>query len=120
MAFTQLAGGEHLQHLVRELEQPQPVRDRWLRAADPVGDLAEREPELVQQNGVSARFLQRRQLFPGDVLDQAEDETLAVVGLPHHGRYRGEPGSAGSTQSPLAGDQLVATLLTQAHDQRLQ
>ena len=34
VALGELAAGEHPQHLVRELEEPQPVRDGRLRAAD--------------------------------------------------------------------------------------
>ena len=49
VALGQLAAGEHPEHLLGKLEQPQPVRDAGLRAADPLGDLAERELELVDQ-----------------------------------------------------------------------
>ena len=49
VALGQLAAGEHPEHLLRQLEQPQPVRDARLGAADALGDLAERELELVDQ-----------------------------------------------------------------------
>ena len=58
------------EHVVRKLEQPDAVRDRRLRAADPLGDLAEREAELVDQHRVRARLLDRRELLARDVLDQ--------------------------------------------------
>jgi hypothetical protein len=48
MSFRQLTALQHPEHVVGELEQPQSVRDRGLRAADPLADLAEREVELVQ------------------------------------------------------------------------
>ena len=81
VALGQLAALEHREHVVGKLEQPQAVRDGRLRAADALGDLAERELELVEQDGVGARLLDRRELLARDVLDEAEQERVAVVGL---------------------------------------
>ena len=64
-----------------QLEQTDAVRDGRLRLADAFGDLAEREPELVEQQRVGARLLDRRQILARDVLDEREQERVAVVGL---------------------------------------
>ena len=53
VTLGQLAAADHREHVVGQLEQPDPVRDRGLRAADPLGDLAERQPELVEQHRVA-------------------------------------------------------------------
>ena len=50
VAFGQLAALDHPQHVVGQLEQAQPVRDRRLRAADALRDLAERQLELVESD----------------------------------------------------------------------
>ena len=42
VALGQLAALDHREHVVGQLEQPDPVRDRRLRPADALGDLAER------------------------------------------------------------------------------
>ena len=96
------------EHVVGQLEQPQPVRDRRLRAPDPLGDVAERERELVDERRVGARLLDRRQLLAGDVLDQREEERVPVVGLPHDRRHRRHARLARGAPAPLAGDQLPA------------
>ena len=110
MALGQLAPRDHAQHVLGQLEQPDPVRDRRLRAADALGDLAEREAELVDQHGVGTRFFDRRQVLARDVLDEAEQQRVAVVGLAHDGRDGRDPGLAGGAPAALAGDQLVAAL----------
>ena len=110
VALGELAALDHREHVVGELEEPQLVRDRRLRASDPLGDLAEGQLELVQQHRVGARLLDRGEILAGDVLDEADQERVAVVGLADHGRQRGEPGLAGRAPAPLAGDQLVAAL----------
>ena len=105
VALRELAALDHREHVVGELEQPQLVRDRGLRAADPLGDLAERELELVDQQRVAARLLDRREILAGDVLDEADQERLAVVGLADHGGHasarppRGPPASAARRRS---------------------
>ena len=50
-------------------------------------DLAERELELVHQHRVAARLLDRREVLARDVLDQAEQQRVAVVGLADHRRH---------------------------------
>ena len=88
MSLGQLPALDHPEHVVGQLEQADPVRDGRLGAADPLGHLAERERELVDQDGVGTGLLDRRQLLAGDVLDEPEQERLAVVGRAHDGRER--------------------------------
>ena len=119
VSFGELPALEHREHVVRQLEQANPVRDRGLRAADPLGDLAERERELVDQDGVGTCLLDRRQLLARDVLDEAEQECLAVVGVAHHRRHRLPAGLTCGAPAPLAGDDLVAADAARTHEQRL-
>ena len=108
VSLGQLPAGDHPEHLLGQLEQPQPVRDRRLGAADPLGDVAERELELVHERGVRARFLDRGELLPGDVLDEREQERVAIVRLADERGQGLEPGLARGAPAALAGDQLVA------------
>src|SRR3954466_5332018 len=87
--------------------------------ADPFRDLPEREPELVDQDRVRARFLRRRELFAGDVLDESEQERVAVVGLADQRRPGGEARLARSAPAPLACDQLPAAGQARPDDDRL-
>src|SRR5205823_8718458 len=77
-------------------------------AADALADLAQREPELVDQQRVGARLLDGRELLASDVLDDAEQERVAVVGLPNERRNRWRAGLLGRAPAALAGDQLEA------------
>ena len=86
---------------------------------DALGDLAERQPELVDQQGVRARLLDRRQILARDVLDEAEQQRVAIVGLAHDGGNGRDAGFARSAPAALAGDQLVAALEPRPHDDRL-
>ena len=52
-----------------------------LRLPDTLRDLAEREVELVEQHGVRARLLDRREILAGDFLDEREKQRVAVVRL---------------------------------------
>ena len=106
----QLAALDHREHVVGQLEQPEPVRDGRLRTADALGDLAERELELVDEQRVAARLLDRREVLAGDVLDEAEQQRVAVVGLADHGRHGRHARLARRPPAALAGDQLVAAL----------
>ena len=120
VALRQLAARDHPEHLLGQLEQPQPVRHRRLRAADSFGDVAERELELVHERGVGPCLLDRRELLSRDVLDESEQERVTVVGLTDERGEQHDPGLAGRTPAALAGDQLVASGRARAHDDRLQ
>src|SRR5581483_572123 len=119
MALAELAALDHAEHVVGELEQADPVRDRRLRATDPLRHLAEREPELVDQDGVGARLLDRGELLARDVLDEPEQERVPVVRLPDDGRHRLPSGLARRPPAPLAGNDLVAASGARADEQRL-
>ena len=119
VALRDLAALDHREHVVGQLEQAQLVRDRRLRAADALRDVAERELELVHQHRVAARLLDRREVLARDVLDQAEQQRVAVVGLADHGRHGRDAGLARGAPAALAGDQLVAALGARPDDDRL-
>ena len=60
VALRELVAATSSEDVVGELEQAQAVRDRRLRAADSLRDLAEREAELVDQHGVRPCLLDRQ------------------------------------------------------------
>ena len=62
--------------------------------AHPLGHVAERELELVEQDGVGARLLDGGQLLARDVLDQPEQQRVAIVR--RRARAREPSGSAAS------------------------
>ena len=119
VAFAQLAALDHPEHVVGQLEQADPVRDGRLRAADALRDFAEREAELVDEDGVRARLLDRGQLLARDVLDEAEQERVAVVDGAHDGRNRLAARLARGTPAALARDDLVAADAARADEERL-
>ncbi len=98
MALGQLAALDHREHVVGQLEQPDAVRDGRLRLADALGDLAEREAELVQKERVGARLFDRRQILARDVLDEAEQQRVAVVCLANERRNVSRPASRAARQ----------------------
>ena len=108
VALGERAALDEVEHVVRQLEQSQTVRHGRLRAADPLGELAERERELVLEKRVGACLLDRREILACDVLDEREDQRLAVVGLADERRDRREPRRAGRPPAALAGDELLA------------
>ena len=112
MTVRQLAPLDHTEHVFGKLEQPDPVGDGRLRAAHALADLAQREPELVDQQRVGTCLLDRRELLPSDVLDDAEQERVAVVGLPNERRDGRRAGLPCRAPAPLTGDQLEGSALT--------
>src|SRR5205814_810059 len=88
----QLAPLDHAEHVLGQLEQADPVGDRRVRTAHALADLAEAEPELVDQERISPRLLDRGELLARDVLDDAEQERVPVVGLPDERRNRRRAG----------------------------
>jgi hypothetical protein len=119
VALRQLPALEHREHVLRQLEQAHPVRDSRLRLADPLGHVPERECELVHQDCEGARLLDGGQVLARDVLDQAEQQRLAVVRLADHGRHLAHAGFPGRAPAPFAGDQLVAAGGPRPDDDRL-
>jgi hypothetical protein len=68
-----------------------------------------REAELFDQPAQPMRFFDGIQVSALQVLDEAEDELLVVVGIASHdGGHSGEAGQARGSPPALAGDQLVA------------
>ena len=108
VAFAQLAALDHPEHVVGQLEQADPVRDGRLRTADALRDLAEREAELVDEDGVRARLLDRGQLLARDVLDETEQERVAIVDRADDRRNRLAAGLPRRAPAALARDDLVA------------
>src|SRR5439155_17480351 len=119
VAFRELPALDHAEHVVRQIEQADAVRHRRLRASDAFCDLAEREAELVEQYRVGPRFLHRRQLLARDVLDQSEQQRVAVIRLAHDRGNRRMPGLTCRTPAALTRDDLVAPGRTRPHEQRL-
>src|SRR5579862_631312 len=75
VSLAQLAALDHAEAIVGKVEQTDPVGHRRLRPTDPLGDVALRQPELVDERCVRARLLDRRQLLARDVLDEPEQRS---------------------------------------------
>ena len=73
-------GSDPALHRHRQLQQPDRVRDDRAAAAEPVGQLAVRHPELDEQLLVGRRLFQRVELDAVDVLQQgvAQQDVVAV------------------------------------------
>ena len=69
-------------HGHRKLEQPDGVRDDRPAAAEPVGQLVVRDPELGEQLLVRGRLLERVELDAVDVLEQGVTQHVVVAGPP--------------------------------------
>src|SRR5439155_10940449 len=65
-------------------------------------------------------LLHGRQLLPGHVLDECEQERVAVVGLADERRNRLDTRLPRRPPAALAGDQLIAALRARADDDRLE
>ena len=96
-SLAELAALEHREHVLRQVEQAHAVRDRRLGPSDLVGDLAETQLELVDEQGVGPRLLDGSELFAGDVLDEPE-QCLAVAALPNDRRDGLSPASRAACQ----------------------
>jgi hypothetical protein len=105
---AQLAVRKQMLDRGRQPEQPQGVADRRPALAHAVGDLLMRQLEVVDQLPEGGGLLERSQVLPMEVLDQRLLHDGEVVGSPHQGGNRRQPGAAGRSPPPLAGDQLVA------------
>ena len=66
------------------------------------------------------RFFDRRKPLAGDVLDEPDQQGIAVVRVAHDRRQRRDPRLARRPPPTLAGDDLVATLGTRPYDDRLE
>src|SRR5581483_7382946 len=88
VAFRELSAFDHAEDVLGQLEQANAVGDRGLRVADALADLAQRKPELVDQHRVRAGFLNGSQLLARNVLDEPEQERVAIVRLADQRRQR--------------------------------
>ncbi len=92
VAGRQRAGLERLAHGRRKLEEAKGVRDRRPVLADPFGDILLRQAEVLAQVPVRLRLLERGQVPALDVLDEREEEVVAVRdALAHEDGHLHEP-----------------------------
>ena len=111
VALGQLAALDHPSTSSGSSSRRTPVRDRRLRAADPLGDArrgrARTRPRARRRPRASSTG---REILARDVLDEAEEQRVAVVRLADERGHRRQAGVAGGAPAALAGDQLVAAL----------
>jgi hypothetical protein len=74
--------------------------------SDSLGHLAEREGELVDQDGVGPSFFDWREVLTRNVLNEREQERIAIVAFPDESGNRREPGRPRCAPPPLTGDEL--------------
>src|SRR5256885_9789042 len=83
------------------------LRHRDPMLAKPLRDLLVREAELLDQASQAPRLLDRIEVRPLEVFDEAEDQLLVVARLAAHDRgHLPQTCKARGTPTPLAGDEL--------------
>jgi hypothetical protein len=121
VALGQVAGGEHVERLVGEVEQAQQVRDGDARAPDAAADRLAGEPELLDKAARTRALLTGLRSSRAMFSIRRELERLGVVA----GRGRapgssGRPGHLARRPAALAGDQLVGAAGRRAHEHGLE
>ena len=92
-------------HRGRELEQPERVRDGRAVLADALGDVLLREREVVLEVAVRLRLLEGGEVAALHVLDEREQEMVAVRdALAHDHGNLGEAREPGRAHAALARD----------------
>ncbi|HEV8425742.1 MAG TPA: hypothetical protein VGS14_11225, partial [Actinomycetes bacterium] len=111
---SQLAAGEHGDHMLGQLEDAGVLGDLRLADPQPLGEAALGEQLLaagalaVQRLLVGPGFLQRGQALAAEVLPVHGGEPFGGVVVADLGGHLGQPGGLGGGQSPVAEHQLVA------------
>ena len=119
VALREITARKHPENVLGELEQPNSIRDGRLRATDAVCHLAERELEFVDQRRIGTGLFDRREVLASDVLDETEEERIAVADVTHDRRDRGDAGFPGRPPAALTGDQLIAAFSARPDDDGL-
>ncbi len=107
---------EGLADFLRELEQPQGVRDGGAVLPHGDGDGFVGETEFVYQPVKGLGFLQGVEICPQEVFDKRENRRVLISGIPDDDGYILEAGFLGGPPSALAGDDLVAPVRLSCHD----
>ena len=119
MPLREGARVDHLDDVVRQVEQAHRVRDVRTAAPDPLRENGARHTQVVEQDGECPCLLDGAEVLPHDVLDQRQLERTGLVErVVDEGRDNRLAGQPGGTPSALAGDELVA-VLDRPHDHRL-
>ena len=90
---------------IRDVNAERP--ESRVAAAERLGQLRVAVAEVVHQPAIAAGLLDRVQVRPLDVLDDADLQHLDVVELAHDDRHRMQADALGRAPAPLAGDDLV-------------
>jgi hypothetical protein len=108
VAHVDIAGHQHGLHRLGQIEQAKQVAGRAARAAHRLRCLFMGQSEFLDQALQALRFLQGVEVFPLDVLDQRHRGGGFVGHVAHQYRHPLQPGQAGGTETPLAGNDFVA------------
>jgi len=104
-----------------EREQPQQVGHRRAILADRLCHLRLRQPEIVHELLVALGLFHRVEVGALEVLDERQSEERLVVEDLDDRRDLGPAEPSGGTETPLAGDELVAlSTRRRPHGDRLQ
>ena len=102
-----------------QIQQPQQVGGCGAGAPNGLRRFLVREFELADQSLHAARFLERIEIFPLDVLDQRHGERRRVRHVANERRDFRETGDFRSAPAPLARDDLVAVVPDRPHENGL-
>src|SRR5699024_8418364 len=106
VAGAQDTGTHPRLHLRRQVQQPESVGDVRSRAAQPLGELAVRGPEVVQELLVGSGLLQRVELLALEVLQERVPEQFVVTRAPDDRGYALETGLLAGPPPALPHDEL--------------
>ena len=81
VALTDLLALEHCDHFVRQIKQPDQVRDLGSAAADPSPELLLAQAKFFDEFGAGPRLFDRIQVFADHVLDQRHLQAIGLVGI---------------------------------------
>ena len=118
MALGQAALPEKGAGLHAQAQQSQPVCQRRWAHGEHGGQLLLGQAVLVQDAPAGFRLVQIVQILPLQVLDQADERAVTVVGAEHDGVRVGPSQCFQRPQPALARDQLVLACGAAAHQQR--
>ena len=120
MPGTQNPGGDTLLHRRWQVKQPECVGNMRARAADLLGKLFVRGPEIIEELLISGGLFQGVKLLPVQVLDQCVAQEVGVGGFADDRGDQLEVGALAGPPPALAHNQLVAAGHHLAHHDRLQ
>ena len=111
MPFRQFPLLHQVLDLIRQLEQPEQIRDRRAITTNQSGDLRLGQLELLAETLISRRLVDGGQIVPLKIFDQRQRQQSWVVNLPDNGGNLGPAQALNRPPTALSRDELVLAVL---------